>query len=268
MKNRSTSREDEGPGASVPVPGGDARYRAPALDKGLDILELLSLQAGGLTRAEIVKAMGRSPGEVYRMLERLVARDYVGRSLEGDRYALTIKLFTLAHRHPPLRRLTAPAQPSMDDFARATGQSCHLVAPEGDRAMVVAQASCPGSWEFGLQIGASIDLLSTGSGQLLLAFTDPEALSALRTRWTGTPAGHALDGLEPLLSSLRRAGHRIEASRQVRGIDDISVPILGPDGHAVAVLTCPFIERLEGSPSARADVLDLLRGVAGRLSLG
>jgi hypothetical protein len=26
------------------------RYRAPALDKGLDILELLSTQAGGMTR--------------------------------------------------------------------------------------------------------------------------------------------------------------------------------------------------------------------------
>ena len=37
------------------------RYRAPALDKGLDILELLSEYPDGLTRAEIVKALGRSP---------------------------------------------------------------------------------------------------------------------------------------------------------------------------------------------------------------
>ena len=61
------------------------RYRAPALDKGLDILELLSEQPQVLTRAEIVKAMGRSPSEIYRMLERLVARHYVARSPEGDR---------------------------------------------------------------------------------------------------------------------------------------------------------------------------------------
>lgn len=50
------------------------KYRAPALDKGLDILELLSEQSDGLTRTEIVKAMGRGPSEIYRMLERLVAR--------------------------------------------------------------------------------------------------------------------------------------------------------------------------------------------------
>src|SRR5438477_4756401 len=69
------------------------QYRAPALDKGLDILELLSGAPAGLTRAEIVRELGRSQSEIYRMLERLVARHYVRRSLEGDRYSLSYKLF-------------------------------------------------------------------------------------------------------------------------------------------------------------------------------
>ena len=79
----------------------DDRYRAPALDKGLDILELLAQQPQGLTRAEIVKEMDRSANEIYRMLERLVARQYVMRSASGDRYALSLKLFALANMHPP-----------------------------------------------------------------------------------------------------------------------------------------------------------------------
>ena len=53
------------------------RYRAPALDKGLDILELLAGVDGGLTQAEIAKRLGRSPNEFYRMLDRLVRRGYV-----------------------------------------------------------------------------------------------------------------------------------------------------------------------------------------------
>ena len=62
------------------------RYRAPALDKGLDILELLASQAHGLTRAEIVKEMDRSASEIYRMLERLVARHVqFGRTPEAVR---------------------------------------------------------------------------------------------------------------------------------------------------------------------------------------
>ena len=74
------------------------RYRAPALDKGLDILELLAAEEEGLSQAEIAKALGRTPNEHYRMLERLVRRGYVFRNA-SDRYELTLKLFGLAHFH-------------------------------------------------------------------------------------------------------------------------------------------------------------------------
>jgi len=226
MGNRTVDREGFGampkrPAKTSDETAKDERYRAPALDKGLDILELLSEQPSGLTRAEIVKAMGRGPSEVYRMLERLVARDYVSRSPEGDRYALTMKLFVLAHRHPPVRRLVTRALPLMDAFARDAGQSCHLVAPDRDAAIVVAHASCPGNWEFGIRIGAHIDLLTTGSGQTLLAFQDEHAKADIVARWEETRMAEAFAGLEPALAGYRSAGHRIGESQQIRGVDDI-----------------------------------------------
>ncbi|MGF7008227.1 IclR family transcriptional regulator [Aminobacter sp. BE322] len=247
--------------------GNDERYRAPALDKGLDILELLSEQPGGLTRAEIVKAMGRGPSEVYRMLERLVARDFVSRSPEGDRYALTMKLFILAHRHPPVRRLVARAQPLMDAFSIAAGQSCHLVAPDRDAALVVAHASPPGNWEFGIRIGAHIDLLTTSSGHILLAFQDEHSKAEAAARWDGTEKAEAREKLGPVLRAYREAGHRVGASQQMHAIEDISVPILSPDGFAIAVLTCPYIQRIDDKQANIDQTLDLLRDVAAKLSL-
>jgi DNA-binding IclR family transcriptional regulator len=246
----------------------DERYRAPALDKGLDILELLSEQPGGLTRAEIVKAMGKGPSEVYRMLERLVARDYVGRSREGDRYALTMKLFVLGHRHPPVRRLVARALPLMDAFALAVRQSCHLVVQDRDMAIVVAQASTPGNWEFGIRVGAQIDLLATSSGQTLLAFQDEEAREDTLARWAGTEATAAYAKLAPALAEYRRLGHRIGSSQQIRGVDDISVPVLAFGGRAVAVLTCPYIERLDNVAANIDETLAALSDVAAKLSIG
>ena len=53
------------------------KYRAPALDKGLDILELLAATEESLSQAEIAKALDRSPNEIYRMLDRLVRRGFV-----------------------------------------------------------------------------------------------------------------------------------------------------------------------------------------------
>lgn len=243
------------------------RYRAPALDKGLDILEILAEQPVGLTRAEIVKAMGRSPSEIYRMLERLVARHYVTRQ-NGDRYALSMKLFLLAHRHPPQRRLVAQAQPLMDLFATDTRQSCHLVLPDNGRAIVLAQASPGYHWEFRVRIGAELDLFDTASGLTLLAFQDPATRAETLAAWGVVQAEERLAAVTDHLARVRAAGHREGPSRQLVGVVDLSIPILGPSGDAAAVLTCPHIEHPgDTDADGRAVTLERLRTLASALSM-
>lgn len=245
---------------------GEARYRAPALDKGLDILEVLSDQARGLTRAEIVKALGLSPSQIYRMLERLVVRGYVSR-LDGDRYALTMRMFLLATRHPPLRRLLAEAQPRMDDFARQVGQSCHLVVPGQGAGIVVAQASPMGHWEFRARLGAQLDLFSTSSGLTLLAFQDTAGIVEILGCWGVADAARQLAEVAPHLDGVRAQGARVGASGQLAGVTDISVPVPGPGGAAVAVLTCAFIDHPDTVQSHDRDAaLAALQGVAQALA--
>jgi DNA-binding IclR family transcriptional regulator len=245
------------------------RYRAPALDKGLDILEFLSGQPNGLTRAEIVKAIGRSPSEIYRMLERLVARDYVSRSLEGDRYALTMKLFVLGSQHPPVRRLVARALPLMDVFTERTQQSVHLVTPDRGAAVVVAQASGPANWEFRLRIGARLDLLTTSSGLTLLAFQSHQRRDETLAIWGGTGKAERLAGIEETLAEIRARGYRIGDSLQLVGVKDISVPVMGPSNDALAVLTCPYLQRVDIDTQADDETaLAHLREVAETLSFG
>ena len=123
------------------VDGAGDRYRAPALDKGLDILELLATTDEGLSQAEIAKALERSPNEIYRMLDRLVRRHYVART-SGDRYELTLKLFALAHQHAPVRRLVSQAMPELRAFARDAGQSCHLSIYDRGNVVVVRPSRC------------------------------------------------------------------------------------------------------------------------------
>ena len=248
---------------------GADRYRAPALDKGLDILEILAEQARGLTRAEIVKAMGVGPSQIYRMLERLVARGYVTRIEGGDRYALTMKLYLLATRHPPLRRLLAEAQPLMDDFARETRQSCHLVVPERGTGVVVAQASPPGHWEFRARLGGELDLFATGSGLTLLAFQDQARLRRTLGLWGVAASEERLARAAPHLAQIRAQGARVEPSGQLVGVTDLSVPVLGPGGEAIAALTCAYVEHPDDAGSeTRKGALAVLARAAAALSEG
>ena len=168
----------------------DDRYRAPALDKGLDILELLAGVDGGLTQAEIAKQLDRSPNEFYRMLDRLVRRGYVTR-LDGDRYSLTLKLFGLAQLHAPVRRLVSYATPLMRELAETSQQANQLVVFDRGSAVVIAQQEAPDYWGISIRVGSHISLFDTGSGHVLLAFRSQEERADDDRR---TRAQHRRDG--------------------------------------------------------------------------
>ena len=58
-------------------------YAAPAVDKALDILELLADRSGGVSQLDIATAVGRSAGQIFRVLLRLERRGYVHRDQQG-----------------------------------------------------------------------------------------------------------------------------------------------------------------------------------------
>ncbi len=228
------------------------RYRAPALDKGLDILELLAGQPHGLTRAEIVKAMDRSAGEIYRMLERLVARDYVTRSPQGDRYSLSLKLFVLGHTHPPMERMVSQALPVMEGFATAAQQSCHLGVYNRGGITVVAQVNGPGHWGLSIRLGVRVSLIDTGSGHVMLAFQTEQRRAEMLAEHQALQEAQSEAPMQPaelqgILEQVRVQGWWQGDSQQAFGVTDISMPVRGPQGQALAVLTCPFIRRPDRS---------------------
>ena len=248
----------------------EERYRAPALDKGLDILELLAEQPHGLTRAAIVKEMDRSTSEIYRMLERLVARQYVIRNPLGDRYALSLKLFALANMHPPLSRLINQALPIMDSFARKAEQSCHMGVYDRGNVLIAAQINSPRGWSFSVQRGARVGLLDTASGHLLLAYAEEGSYQRMLAEHT------PVDGEVPIaerelvdiLATIRVQEYLERDSAQSFGVVDISFPILGPDKTALATLTCPYIQRIDRHVGPSMSVVrEHLRGAAAALSL-
>jgi DNA-binding IclR family transcriptional regulator len=249
-----------GKGAAETVAEFD-RYRAPALDKGLDIVELLAATDEGLTQAEIAKALDRSPNEIYRMLDRLVRRKYVAR-VSGDRYELTLKLFALAHQHEPMRRLVSQAIPVMRGFARGAGQSCHLAVYDRGSVIVVAQIDAPGYWGLAIRVGSRVGLLNTGSGHILLAFAGEGERALMLEEHEMTPGEKAPGGLETRLTRIRRRGFEKMESQQTRGVTNIAVPVLGPNGSVIAALTCPFLDRLD------SDAVDISAAVKMIIAAG
>ncbi|UHS62315.1 IclR family transcriptional regulator [Agrobacterium vaccinii] len=241
------------------------RYRAPALDKGLDILELLASTDGGLTQVEIAKAIGRSPNEFYRMLDRLVRRGYVQRQ-DGDRFFLTLKLFGLAHFHAPLRRLVSFAAPVMRDFSNKAAQACHLAVYDRGSVVVIAQQDSSTYWALSIRVGAQMSLFNTGSGHVLLAFqTDAQREIMIAEQLRGDELSLP-DGLMERLEQIRASGFESMNSLQTAGIRNISAPVLTLDGTALAAITCPYITPLNSDAPSADDCVGLIRDAARTIS--
>ncbi|CAN7342819.1 IclR family transcriptional regulator [Trinickia sp. LjRoot230] len=240
------------------------RYRAPALDKGLDILELLSEQKEGLTRAEIMKALERNASEIYRMLERLVARQYVMRSPSGDRYTLSLKLFALAHRHPPMTRFLTEAVPEMQRFADTAEQSCHLTVYDRGNLLVIAQVDGPGTWGLSIRLGSRVGLIDTASGQVMLAFQTESERARMLAEHTRVKGEVALPetALTTMFETIRTQGHLRKESTQTFGVVDITFPILGPSGQAIASLTSPYMRRIDSYVAPSLDDVTAMLGAA------
>ncbi len=247
----------------------ESRYRAPALDKGLDILELLAGEDGGMTQTDIAKALGRTANELYRMLDRLVRRGYIVRNAASDRYQLSLKLFSLAHRHPPMQRLISEATPVIRDLARITEQSCHLVVYDTGFGRVVAQVDAPGKWTYSVRVGTSVSLFSTGSGHVLLAFQTEQRRQEmlLEHREVEGEAPMSMTELGKRIEVVKRQGYEIMDSSQILGVTNVSCPVFGPNGNALAALTVPYIKRIDRRPTPSVEkVLGWLSEEAQRLS--
>lgn len=233
-----------------------SRYRAPALEKGLDILELLANRPDGLSQSEIARSLGRTVGEIFRMLNCLVERGFLSIQRPSDRYILTLKLFELAHRHPPMDRLLASAFPVMQELAHTAEQSCHLVLVEGGHGVVVAQIDNPGHIGFAVRVGSVINLANSASGRVLLAFQTSEDRQRILAR--AASVASATPPADPAtlfreLEMLRARGHEERASSRIRGIVDISFPVFDHRGSAAAALTVPFIERLDSAEKSTVE---------------
>jgi DNA-binding IclR family transcriptional regulator len=241
------------------------RYAAPALDKGLDILELFAAETGGMNASEVARRLGRTVGEIFRMLYRLEQRGYVSQVPPDDRYFLTLKLFEVAQSHNPIHRLASEARPLLQRVAHATGQSCHLTMLSQGQAVVIAQVDAPGNMGFAVRLGARIDLLNTASGHVMLAFQDANARARSLAAWQQQSGKKPPRDLEGHLERILRCGHEELASHQIKGVIDIGFPVFNQHGEPVAVMIVPFLPKLGDNIDA-GDVKDALRRASGQLS--
>jgi DNA-binding IclR family transcriptional regulator len=221
-------------------------YSAPALEKGLDILEVLCQCENGLTQQEIANRLGRKLGEIYRMLTCLVQRKYVANC--NNTYTVTSKLFQLSHFHPPTYRLITEAIPIMEELAREILFPCDLRVYNNGVQTVIAAVQPPDGLGFMTRVGAEIAVAPSASGLVLVAFQS-NVIMELRVR-ESLPAKSNINSFRKALKDVATKGFASIKSRQYAGLHAISFPVLDINGYALAAITVPMLARIDGMQQA------------------
>jgi DNA-binding IclR family transcriptional regulator len=224
-------------------------YATPALEKGLDVIELLARQSGGLTKSEISRELKRTVSEIFRMLVCLERRGYIAQA-DSERYALTLKLFKLVQEHPPTERLIAGALPVMHQVAHETLQSCHMGIIEGAEVTILAQVNAPTSVGFYVKLGSSVELMEASTGYVILAHQDDEHRARTLAEWKRLTGNELPSDLPAHLARIKRQGYESRSSYKVRGVTNISYPIFDGRGSAIGALTVPFIQHVDSIADA------------------
>lgn len=241
--------------------GEKVAYAAPALEKGLDILELLAEVGEPLSSRAIAERLQRSKSEIFRMVFVLLQRGYVVREAGTDRLALSRRLFDLGIRTPGGRQLTSIMPPLMERFSEESGQAAYLIVLSRARTVVLATTSSHLDASVTVRPGYGRPALEANSGLLILAFQSTARRRALLRDASPQEQAQLDDpALLATFAQIRADGFRIAPSNDIMAVTDIACPILGPAGHAEAALMVPSLQRHHRVTDNQA-IVDALKAV-------
>ena len=212
----------------------------PALDRSLDILELLSASAGGLTLSELSNHLEIPKNAVFRISQTLLARGYLSRHVETMAFQLTGQWLKLAT--PRLRGLSLPAlaRPAMTALRDATGETVQLGVLSGVEGTIIEQVEGTEPLRIVVDLGLRFPLHNNAPGKLFLShFTDEkrdQVLSQLKltasTPRTITTKAELSKECEGIVSQ----GYSIDYAEADEGIHCIAAPIVSEFEGVVAAL--------------------------------
>ena len=219
----------------------ESKYRAPALEKGLDILELLAREGEPLTTSQIANLLGRSVSELFRMALTLEARGYIAQVDGREGYGLTNKLFSLGIAQTPTRNLIELALPQMKLLAEEIGQSCHLTVASYDQIVVVARIESPRDLGFSVRVGYRRPLVESTSGILLCGLLPENEKEQTLSRLKATTSPEVMESFLSKVELACQNDYVQSLSDFVEGVIDLSSPIYSRKG-VIAALTVPYVK--------------------------
>ncbi|SHH91178.1 IclR family transcriptional regulator [Clostridium grantii] len=206
------------------------KYAAPAVEKALDILELMTERNYNLTVTEISNELAISVNSVFRIMKELEIKQYVVKDLADSSYYLTAKLYFLGNKIKNRVSIIKESEHTMSNLLRETKETILLTKLNSQlETLVLEQFESIHSIKFLSLVGGTYDSYSSAMGKCLLAYLPQEELdnylmnTNLKPRTENTIIDKAI--LREELLGIKENGISIDHEESVKGLTCIACPV-------------------------------------------
>lgn len=210
-------------------------YKVPNLEKGLSVIEYLSLHSKGKTLQEIKTDLDISQTTAYRMLNTLVRLDYLSYNDDSKRYRLSMKILNLGFRSLNEHNLLETVLPHLRDLRDQVKETACFGVLGEEKGIFIEQAQGVHAFHFVLSPGKPFDLHCSAPGKAIMAYLP----NTVRNRYlslmqfkkhnerTITTREAYLKELDHVLIN----GYALDNEEELSGVICIGAPVLNFTGY-------------------------------------
>jgi DNA-binding IclR family transcriptional regulator len=216
-------------------------YRVPALERALDVIDLLASQDRDLPFSEIMHALNIPKPSLARILGVLTERGLVTKTNERGLYKLGMQLLYLGGRIESKLRLRSVAWPHMEELALKTGKTIELSTLDRDQLILIDQIEGNEGVRLFTRIGSAYPYFhAIGAGKIYLAHMEQhkrkEVLQKIGLPMITKYTIASTERLESELSDIAANGFAFEDQELREGVRRVVAPIYDSHGKLVGCI--------------------------------
>jgi len=230
-----------GPGARPPRAraNGD-RHSIQSVDRALFLLETIAEAGGEATLTELATRTGLNISTCHHLLATLIKRGFATKVPGRRLYALGVRIHYLGHACLQVD-LPRRAEPYLEAINRATGETVHLAALQGDAVVTLAvrEARHPvrvGTGKIGRQEGPHV----TATGKAILAWLPEDEMRRMLAPGLKRFTENTITEFPAFVESLRivrRNGYAIEREEHLPGVICVGAAIRDQAGTVIGAIS-------------------------------
>lgn len=239
-----------------------ARSKAPAADRTLTILELMTASEEPLSLTEIASRAEVPLASCSAIMRTLEARGYAVEHVNGrsHQWQPTLAIYRLGARLVARLGLAEVSQPHLERLAEQLGMPAHAGVIENDQVIYLAKASGSSFVQFHTFVGRAVPFDTTALGKAIAAQLPRETQIAL----VGSTRDR--DARLAELEASARAGYAMEDEEEYEEIACVAAPVFDATGRCCGGISVTGFRTDVLGDERRETVIEAVKGTAVAVS--